>query len=90
MKKIISLAALFVVATLFPALAADTAVAAAPVNYWGAIQDWLLTPAAISGFVGFLTAILPQGTPGTVWGYVRLALDFIGSNWGNAKNVTKA
>jgi len=88
MKKVFSLVALLIVATMSQALAADTA--AAPVNYWGAVQDWLLTPAAISGFVGFLTAILPQGTPGTVWGYVRLALDFIGSNWGNAKNATVA
>jgi uncharacterized membrane protein len=73
--------------TCTAAFAAD--IATAPADYWALIQQYLLTPAAISGFVGFLMAILPQGSGG-VWGLVRSVLDFVAMNWGNAKNAPKA
>lgn len=58
-------------------------------SWLSAIWSYISTPAAVSGIVGFFMAILPQGTPGTVWGYVRVVLDFVASNWGAAKNAVK-
>lgn len=76
---------------------AAIATAAAPAQAGFAVPAWLSniwayisTPAAVSGIVGFFMAILPQGSPGTVWGYVRVVLDFVASNWGAAKNIAKA
>jgi hypothetical protein len=74
------------------AFAADAATSAPAVSidWLTLVKTYLLTPAAISGLCGFLAAILPQGAPGTVWGIARVAIDFIGANWGNAKNESKS
>jgi hypothetical protein len=88
MKNVLALAGALFALVCLPALAADAVAAPAPIDYWALVQTYLLTPAAISGLVGFLMAILPQGNGGA-WGLVRSLLDFIAMNWGNAKNAPK-
>lgn len=43
-----------------------------------------------ANIIAYSLTVLPPGKPGTVWGTVRTALDFIGANFGNAKNQPKA
>ncbi|WP_457797654.1 hypothetical protein [Methylocystis sp. S23] len=74
-----------------PALAQDAATIPAP----DGLPAWLaplwpaLVPLAVSGLSSFISAILPQGQPGTVWGAVRALIDALAMNWLNAKNVKK-
>ncbi len=75
-----------------PALAAD----AAPVTQsWApswltAVWATVATPLAISGAASALSAALPQGERGTLWGFARKVIDAAAWNWGNAKNEPKA
>jgi len=92
MSRWIPFVALAALAFLFgpvtpPAFAADAVAAPSAPDYWALFQTYVMTPAAISGLCGFFMAILPPGAAGTPWGFVRMALDFIASNWGNAKNA---
>ena len=80
-------ALVFVMTTV--ALAQTVAAPATPVDWWALIQTYIMTPASISGVVGLLMAILPQGAPGTVWGIVRMVLDLVAMNFGNAQNAPK-
>lgn len=66
--------------------------AAAPINWLDTVKSAagvLVTPLAISGAVSALTAFLPQGQRGTIWGFVRKVLDAVAWNWGNAANEPK-
>jgi hypothetical protein len=41
----------------------------------------------IIGAAAVAAAALPKGEPGTPWYYVRLGIDWLAANVGNAKNV---
>jgi hypothetical protein len=55
-----------------------------------------LTPAdvvtyisAVIGVASLIAAALPQGKPGTVWANVRVVIDTLAANFGNAANARK-
>lgn len=55
---------------------------------WGALLwSWVQPYFTVSGVVALLMAVLPQGPAGSLWDKVRTLLNFVASNWGNAKNV---
>lgn len=96
-------ATLLAVAICGPAVG-DTVAAIAPIGDAAAvipapgfIPDWakaiwysIVTPFAISGVASMLSAALPQGQRGTVWGFVRKVIDAAAWNWGNAANEPKS
>jgi hypothetical protein len=85
-----AVAALALIACV-PALATDSAAAPAmdAITAARTYLEPLITPLAISGFCSFLSAILPQGEAGTVWGFMRKFLDAVALNVLNAKNAPK-
>lgn len=42
--------------------------------------------AAVSGLLGLFLALLPTGIAGGAWDKARTVLNYLGSNWGNARN----
>lgn len=50
---------------------------------------WVELVSVISAVIAFSMAILPQGTPGGRWDRVRTFLNYLASNWGNAKNLVQ-
>lgn len=57
------------------------------IDYWNTAANVTISVLTVMGGSAGLSALLPQGVPGTAWGAVRKVLDFIGANWGNAKNL---
>lgn len=99
--EIVKLAVLvFITAICAPAFA-DTVAAIAPLadvsaatvapamDPLTAAKTFLATPAMISMLCSFASAVLPQGAPGSAWGFARMVIDFAAMNFGNAKNVSK-
>jgi hypothetical protein len=41
------------------------------------------------GVASVLAAFLPQGKPGSVWANVRVVIDTLAQNYGNATNAKK-
>jgi Na+-transporting NADH:ubiquinone oxidoreductase subunit NqrB len=54
---------------------------------WDNLPGFLAKVVSISAI---FAAFLPPATPGTPWAYVRGVIDFLGANFGNAKNAPKA
>lgn len=86
----LALAAVVVTMIAAPALAADADASSWAPSWLAAIWATVATPLAISGAASALSAALPQGERGTLWGFARKVLDAAAWNWGNAKNEPKA
>lgn len=56
-------------------------------DYYNTAANVAISILSTMGGSAGLAALLPKGTPGTAWGGIRKVLDFIGANWGNAKNI---
>ena len=53
------------------------------------MSGYVLPILAAAGAAAMGAAWFPKGEPGTFWYYVRLGIDWLGQNYGNAKNVPK-
>lgn len=53
------------------------------------ITTYVLPILAAVGTTAVGAAWLPPATPGTSWYYVRIVIDWLGQNYGSAKNVGK-
>lgn len=53
------------------------------------IDWWVSTVVSVSGLLGLVMALAPQGAPGGVWDKVRTAINWLAANWGNARNVVR-
>jgi hypothetical protein len=57
------------------------------VGWASLVWSWLTPIIEATGVASFVTALLPQGTPGGVWDMVRKVLNFVAANFLNARNV---
>lgn len=49
-------------------------------------QDVVSYITAVISIASIAAAVLPPGGPNTIWGKIRMVIDAIAMNWGNAKN----
>ena len=47
---------------------------------------WLSTVTSVSGLLGLVMALAPQGSPGGLWDRARTGVNLLSSNWGSARN----
>ena len=81
-------------AAVFAQAAGPVAAGATESSVAATLQSWFAAlPGLVSQIVAVasvLAAFMPQATPGSVWSYLRGAIDFLAFNFGNAKNAAPA